>query len=633
MRLLIVILLFSIKASATNYAISSSVGSDGGGCSLAAPCQTIAKANTLGIAGDSIFFKGADTWSETLRPRTGVYYGTYGTGKAIITGFTTLSGWSSLGSGIYQAACSGCNVNTNILLMDGIQQPIARFPNTGYRTYSSFSTNVSITDPSLTGTPNWTGGYVVIRNNQYTLSTNLITNHTTNTITYTAATSQNGSSGFGYFIINDSLALDALGEWIYSASGNIKMYFGGNTPSTYTVKTTAIDTLINIPTNLKNITINNFDLEGAGIYGIYIEKDTNVNITNCTIKYSGASAVLNNQGYACRVSNCYIQYANDIGLYAAGNSVLPYFGYDTVMNSGTMPGQGRGLQGNNYKGIFSAGLKGIVEYCKVDTSGYDGIHGYNDSSINHNSVDYFCYILDDGGGIYHLGFTDTTLVHNIDSNVVTNGIGASAGSNTATTFANGVYVDTKNFGVRVRGNSIYNCSNAGIYFHNSKNSSALYNTIYACGKYQLYMQGDDATRPINNMTIKNNIYGLSLSTQLLVRFAAFNSVRYNNSYGVSDSNYYSWAPSITTPFNAGLGQTYSQWKDSTADSHATLLPASLLFQYNSTNANSPASLSNNYIDARNVKYYLNILIPPLSALMLFQGSYFVIPRGVRPNNQ
>ena len=210
------------QSSPTTYYFSNA-GSDGAVCSLAAPCQTIAKANTLGISGDTIRFLGGNTWSEVLRPRTGVYYGTYGIGKAIITGMTTLSGWSSLGGGIYQTAFSG-TANQNLLLMNGIQQPLARFPNTGYLTYQSFSTNTSITSSSLNGTPNWTNGYLALRNNHYTLTYNLITNQSGSTINYTATTTQNGTNNFGFFIINDSVSLDTLGEWYDSVStGKMKI--------------------------------------------------------------------------------------------------------------------------------------------------------------------------------------------------------------------------------------------------------------------------------------------------------------------------------------------------------------------------------------------------------------------------
>lgn len=625
-----ILIFISFKTFASNKYYFSTSGSDGNSCSISLPCQTLTKLNSLSLSnGDSVFLnRGNSFYGSITVNSSGVYIGDYGTGaRPIVTGFTTLSGWSSLGGGIYSTVCSGCKATDNLLLMNGVQQPLARYPNTGYLSYETFSTNTSITDNQLTGTPNWTGGYVAMKNNQYTMTTNPITNHSTTTITYTPTTAFTGSNNFGYFIINDSLALDTLGEWWFSVpTGNMKMYFGGNSPASYTIQTTTQDTLLNINTNLKNITINNLDLEGAGIYGVFVAKDTNLIISNCTIKYCGETAIWDSSGYNSHFINNYIQYCNDIGIFTGGHASGDYIGYDTIRNCGTISGQGRGFQGSNYMCVFGTSLKGIIEYCRVDTSGYTALHVYNDSSVNNNSVDYFCFLLQDGGGIYHLGYTDTTLVHNIYNNVITNGIGASSGTNSATKFANGIYVDANNFGVRVVGNTIYNCVNAGIYFHDSRSCSASSNTSYA-NKYQLLFQGDNASYPIKNMSIKNNIFGISASNQDLIHFDAFNSQRFNNSFGICDSNYYSLIGITNTPFYSGLSQTYNQWKDSTSDSHSNLLAASTSFQYNNTSSSLSVTLTKNYIDVLNTLYFKNINIPSFSSLLLLPGSFIVTPIG------
>jgi hypothetical protein len=65
----------------------ATAGNDAAGTnSQATPWQTISKANGLTLApGDSLLFKGGDTFSGTLTPSSGVTVASYGTGRATIT--------------------------------------------------------------------------------------------------------------------------------------------------------------------------------------------------------------------------------------------------------------------------------------------------------------------------------------------------------------------------------------------------------------------------------------------------------------------------------------------------------------------------------------------------------------------
>jgi len=82
----------------------------------------------------------------------------------IITGFTTISGWTNETGGIYSKTIS-CESKPNILTIDGVQYGMGRYPNTGTNLIiDSHSTNVSITDADLnTAVTDWTNAEVVIR--------------------------------------------------------------------------------------------------------------------------------------------------------------------------------------------------------------------------------------------------------------------------------------------------------------------------------------------------------------------------------------------------------------------------------------------------------------------------------------
>jgi hypothetical protein len=98
-------------ASAANYYVSSSSGSDGNPGTQAQPFQTLAKVNGLALnPGDSVFFKRGDTWNEQLVPvapgtsASPISYDAYGTGAApVFTPMIGLAGaiWTHNSGNIY----------------------------------------------------------------------------------------------------------------------------------------------------------------------------------------------------------------------------------------------------------------------------------------------------------------------------------------------------------------------------------------------------------------------------------------------------------------------------------------------------------------------------------------------------
>src|SRR5665647_1628345 len=104
--LIIIFLVFSTIASATDYYISSS-GNDTNnyGLSSSTPWKTIAKVNSAFLImkpGDRILFNRGDTFYGTITiAKSGsagspIVIGAYGTGNnPIISGFTTLISWTS----------------------------------------------------------------------------------------------------------------------------------------------------------------------------------------------------------------------------------------------------------------------------------------------------------------------------------------------------------------------------------------------------------------------------------------------------------------------------------------------------------------------------------------------------------
>src|ERR1035437_4204072 len=235
--LIAIFLVLSTIASATDYYISSSGNDSNNGLSSSTPWKTITKVNSSFSTlkpGDRILFNRGDTFYGTLivtasgSPGNPITIGAYGTGETpIITGFTTISGWTNEGNGIYSKVITS-EAQTNMVTIDGVNTGMGRYPKSTYLTYESFSTNLSITDNGLGNAINWTGAEAVIRKNNWTLDRCIITSHIKDILTYTSlGTNQNGTANFGYFIQNDLRCVTSYGDWYHDMkTGKFYMYFG-----------------------------------------------------------------------------------------------------------------------------------------------------------------------------------------------------------------------------------------------------------------------------------------------------------------------------------------------------------------------------------------------------------------------
>ena len=287
--------LFYNISCATNYYFSSTSGDDSRNASQAqnsnTPWQTINKLNTFfGTLnpGDSVLLKRGDTFygsivvSKSGTASLPIVIAAYGTGnKPVLSGLTTLSGWVSAGNGIWESTASALGTKVNVFLINDAFYPMGRYPNAdaankGYLTYESYNGHTQITDNELTGSPNWTGAEVVIRKVRGVIDRNIITAHSGNTIYYNSGSSYNASTNFGYFFQNDIRTLDQFGEWYYNPnSKKISVYFGSNSPSSYTIQASSIANLISINSQ-NNCVFSNLFMKGSNVDAMMINSAQNV---------------------------------------------------------------------------------------------------------------------------------------------------------------------------------------------------------------------------------------------------------------------------------------------------------------------------------------------------------------------
>ena len=569
-RLLIPLMLVVVgNTYATNYYISSAGNDLNTGKSTASPWRTLAKLNAsfgVIVAGDSILLNRGDVFfgsiiiSKSGTAAARIVVSAYGTGaKPLVTGFTSLTGWTDLGAGIWQLNMPALKSNANLITLNGRQQIIGRYPNAnaangGYLNYENLNSSATtITDNELTAATNWTGADVVIRKNHWILDICKIDNHSGTLIDYTnpAATENTypGIVNFGYFIQNDPRTLDQLGEWyLNKATKNIQMFFGATLPSAYTLKASVVDTVINAGASTY-ITIENIAVEGANRFGIFSFNGNATVIKNCDVSNCGHYGLYVWNVPNTSIVNNTVSDALTTGIFVYNTFVVPtnIIG-NTVKNIALKAGMGESGD-SRYNGIFVNGNNVNVEQNRVDSIGYNGIQFQgNNILIKRNFVTNTASVKDDGGGIYtYVGSVPTIFTNRvITENIVLSVIGAPYGTeNVGSDDGRGIYMDGNTMNVSILNNTVANCIGAAMYLNNT-NGIIIKDNIMFNNNAGVSMQRFAANPLVRNTTIKNNVFYPLQQTQKNISYwnASLNQPATMDiqddmrALGTFDSNYY-----------------------------------------------------------------------------------------------
>lgn len=529
--------ILTIVSFATNYYISASSGSDSNnGLSPASPKQTLTAVNSLATnPGDSVLFKAGDGWyGQLVINRSGsalnsIVYSRYGEGSApTITGFLVVSSWTDTGSNIWESSSAVTSLSTlNMVSVNGVNTAMGRYPNAEYLTFESHSSNTSITDNQLSGTPNWTGAEVVIRPVRWIFDRRTVASHSAGTLGFSALTYV-PIDGFGYFIQNDVRTLDAPGEWYFNpTTKKLKIY---STAQPTNVKVASIDDICTITASY--ITIDGISFTGSNdelITGNATVR-SNIVIKNCTLSFSGSDAIsgLNTNNSTLDGNSVSNINNNGIGIDGTGNLIQ----HNALSSIGLFPGMGTLI----YMGI-TAGSSTTIQYNTVQNVGYIGISFYgNDILVKNNLVDTYCQVLDDGGGIYTYTGARTAMTNcRITGNIVLNGIGAIAGTagNQSST-AIGIYLDNNTKNTEVDNNTIAHTNTYGMLMNNPSYINIHDNKFYDNSPHirSTFMTGSNA---VTNMIVTGNWF-VSKAGQGM--FHMISSEENLSSFGVVDNNVY-----------------------------------------------------------------------------------------------
>lgn len=562
----------------------------------------------------------------------------------VISGFTTISGWTDEGGGIYSKTLSVESPPNMVTINDSVK-PMGRFPNTGYRTITGVSGSTQITDATLTGTPNWTGAEVVIRKNHYIIERAVISNHSTTTLTFTAG-AYSPKVSHGYFIQNSLSTLDTYGEWYYG-SGKIYVFFGAVDPTTKVVKVSSKDKLIYA--NKKDyITVKNIAFEGANVAAVNRANTvdyavSNFLVQNCDFNFSGKDAIYCERSAGVTVNACTFDNTNNIavhldGSYGSNNSIKSC----TINNTGLYPGLYSGSR--NGMAIRTTVQGTLIEKNTITNTGYIPIYwGGTNSIIQNNFIDTYAFVLDDAGGIYCWADSVSTNKQ-VLNNIVLNGIGAAAGTFPENTQVNGLYSDGNSKNITYSGNTVGNVVDFG--YHNNiytwdVNNKLLNNTFYNVGSVYSFQRWF-ATGYAQNLVVKHNEALLSnVGLNGIFKFNIDNSgnaytfyggslIAEVNALGVIDSNFYfSNADIGALIYSASPNNTYNTYtfdaarSTFTIDSHSTSIVNSLNSQhtylaYNNTFAPKTVALAKEYQDKDGTVYATEITLPAWGSKILFE---------------
>jgi hypothetical protein len=644
---------FSVNAK--TYYLSNSSGNDANaGTSPTTAWKTISKLNSFTglVAGDQVLFNRGEVFYGSLIIRKSgsagnpIIYGAYGSGQnPVITGFTTVSSWTNLGSNIWESTNSVSSLTScNIVVISGSNVAMGRYPNSGYLTYTSGTQTSKIVSGLNSSTTNWTGATLVSKKNNWVIDRDLITAHSGTSITHVYHDAPNnypGKDGYGCFIENDARTLDIQNEWYYNASSKKIRIYSSGTPSNVRIAT--IDTLV-YTQQFDYLTFENIDFVGSNSKTFAIAGSGNLTIQNCNLDYAGAIAIWGGNNYGANSAinfvfqNNTINHTNDMAIVTADEYTNLLISHNTIKNVGLQAGMG-----GDGSSLFGAYLTiyiktGTIEYNILDSIGYSGITFWKpDCIIRYNSISNYNMTKMDGGAIYTWhGDNSSAAGSKIYGNIILNSTGLTATAGTTETIAlvHGIYLDANTQNVEVYGNTMSNLGYCGIYLYSGSSNNNIHdNTIYNCGQTQLLVYNHYSNgKPTINNTFTNNIFFAKTSAQKTALCSVQSPLSdYTNNMGTFSNQYYlrpldDNLTIATLVGSAYTNMTLAQWQSTTANdigskkSPKVITDANdLRFEYNASSSSKTVSLDGNYIDVKNVSYNGSITLAPYTSAVLIRN--------------
>lgn len=528
-------LLISFTVSAADYYVSSA-GSDSNPATEEKPWRTIDKVNrsmNKFKPGDKILFRRGDRFFGELRISASgtkdqpLVFGSCSSGDLpVIYGTERITDWTQTSENIWTVDFSAASLPVTGLIINREFQPLARYPDSdaefsGYLTIEEHSGKKRIRSSKLKTLADITGCEAVVRTTFWLLDRINVSRQDGEWIDLEENATYELQDRFGFFLQNHPSFLSRHGEWFYDpAKKQIMLYWDSS------LGLSPADVEIEIPTADKLLTINGPGYLEVRELHIYGSRKTSVNIFNChhinfhdnRIELSAEEGfnIYNAQNFS--VNDCMINNTQSVA-FQTGNFRFGDFTDNIITNTGIIPGMG--MSGIcKYNAMFLRGDDYTVRGNRIYNTGYMPMDfSGNNVLIENNVIDNYCFVLNDGGGIYAYWGSRENQNRVVSGNIITGGRGNPDGTGHPELMqVCGIYMDEAAVNVEIKKNIITGINGEGIYIHNAS-SMYVHDNISANNRTQFSMVQDKTSslKIIRDCRIENNIFFAASPDQLLVR--------------------------------------------------------------------------------------------------------------------
>lgn len=556
--------IIQIPSSAETYYLSNSGNDSLDGLTEQTPWLTIARAGEDVRSGDIILLKRGDVFRESYNLPGGVDVGAYGSaGDAlpVVSGSVAITGWTSYGGNIWVA-----DVDRKIrnLFVDNRLMLIARYPNSGWLRLSTgeASTDGShtvITSDGFADNPRdadgyWTGANMRWRRWSWWFETREVIDyeaggvlHVEDEVGWPAP-----EEGWGFYMDNRFEELDSAGEWYLDTVG-MKVYLfppGSADPNDLLVEGSYLSSGLSVGgSNVENVCFRQQTGTGLQITG-------NTTVSGCRFEHIENSALQGTwDARDAVVSRCVFMDNLNVAVSwnenpaSASSSLMEY---DTLINTGTVPGYG-GEGSWHAAGIIVSNASDLhIQYCYIDNTGYAGIIlGSDGNFTEYNIIKGAMSTLNDGAAIY-TNCSRSTIRYNILLNVE----GDLESSGPWSNLGHGIWPEfLSDFRENlIEHNTAAYCGAFGLFLPNNFDCVVRNNVFYGNGRAQMEIEGMESNSSTGrtqnlpqNHIIEGNVLCSDNESQRTLLF------RPEYDYGTLSSNYY------CNPFTESVIGEWDNW--------------------------------------------------------------------------
>lgn len=382
------------------------------------------------------------------------------------------------------------------------------------------------------------GNKLFLRTQNWSLSEFTVTGKSGNRISFSPNSPHPLSyPGWGYFYTGSLWMLDSPGEWFYDTSSKTIYVWSsnGDAPSA-DFRYSRLEQAASLA-SLAYLNIDGIAFRNAAL-GLDLRRSTSVNMTKAEVRNTAGYGVNGEGSINLAMSNMVFRNNLTDAVQAPNSTGVRLIDSD-IEDSGVIVnanGQITSLPSISH-GAIDTGKKSVIKDNRVRNTSYLGIAVSDDGVVSGNSLETFCLVLNDCGGLYNFGASRALFENNIVSDGRGSINGIPRGLNTHTV---GVYFDRgTNAGV-VRNNTVSGVD-SGMQLHDARNNTIEGNKFYGNKIQQMWFQ--QASSEFNGLlgnvfgnTVRNNqFYPISTGTALLLGgrtadpsvFASFDGNRYS----------------------------------------------------------------------------------------------------------